>query len=103
MGHERRVAVNERFADIWQWLRAGGPQRVTSTGGQDFTASAHIPRKGYHIGQKAIVIKDAATGQIDAYIYECCWGRGENDSGTWIGQYVEPLDNAVPSSPVGGI
>ena len=96
MGHIRPVAVKKRFDQIWQWLQAGGPQRLISTGGQAFTAAAHIPGKGYHIGQKAIVIKDAATGQLDAYIYECCWGWGENHSGVRIGQYVKALDNADP-------
>ena len=95
MEHGRPVPVKKEFAAVWQWLSQGAkPQHLTSTGGQDFAAVAHIPRKGYHSGQKAIIIKDAATGQLDAYIYECCWGRGENCSGVRIGQYVQPLDDA---------
>ena len=96
MGHEGSVAVNKRFADIWQWLRPVGPPPLMSTGWQDFTAAAHIATKGYHPGEKVIVISDAATGRRDAYIYECCWGRKKNDAGTRIGQYVEPLDKADP-------
>ncbi len=97
MGHIRPVPVKKEFAAIWQWLRRGGErQHLTSTGGQRFAAVAHIATKGHHPGEKVIVIRDAVTGRRDAGIFECCWGWGQTHSGTWIDQYVEPLDNADP-------
>jgi len=97
MEHRRLVPVEKEFAAISQWLTEGGGRPyLTSTGGQRFTAVAHIATKGHHPGERVIVIRDAATGRRDAYIYECCWGWGENHSGVRIGQYVKALDNADP-------
>ena len=95
MEHKRRVAVNKRFADIWHWLQAAGQVPLTSTGGKAFTAIARVTEKGDRVGEKAIVV-DAPPGQSSAYIYECCWGWGQNHSGVRIGQFVKPLDNADP-------
>jgi len=95
MGHERPVPVEKEFAAIWQWLNEGGGRPyLTSTGGQRFTAVAHIATKGHQPGEKVIVIRDAVTGRRDAGIYECCWGWGQSHGGTRIGQYVRPLDDA---------
>ena len=95
MGHIRPVPVKKGFADIWQWLQAAGQVSLTSTGGKAFTAIALVTEKGDHAGEKAIVV-DAPPGQSSAYIYECCWGWGQNHSGVRIGQFVKPLDNADP-------
>lgn len=72
-----------------QKLQLSGRQHLHTRAGTPFTAEAHTPTKGNHIGAPCIWIKN--NGRSIAYIYDDCWGYVTNYAGTYIDIYTTIL------------
>ncbi len=69
-----------------QKLRCSGPQHLATAAGTPFIVKAHVPKKGNHIGQDCIWIKNG--DKSIAYIYKDCWGHVTNYARTYIDSYT---------------
>lgn len=86
--HDGTVVNPNSFQAARQNLGVGVQQLQTGAG-TPFTAEAHLPGKGDHVGQPCIWIKNA-NGSV-AYIYEECWGHITNYAGVYIDIYTPVL------------
>ena len=77
------------FQAARQKLVATGVQNLQTAANTPFTAEAHVPAKGDHIGEECIWIKNDSRSV--AYIYEDCWGHETNYAGVYIDSYTPML------------
>jgi hypothetical protein len=87
--HDGVVSNRNTFQAARQVLEMKGIQHLHTAAGTPFTAEAHIPSKGDHIGQDCIWIKNN-DGSV-AYIFHDCWGHVTNYAGVYIDSYTPIL------------
>ena len=87
--HDGVVVNPNTFQTVRQSLLANGVQAFQTAAGTPFTAEAHTPIKGDHVGEECIWIKN--ENRSVAYIFENCWGHVTNYAGVYIDSYTPVL------------
>ena len=84
--HQGIVDLSYTFEEVRDILEKKETQKLITSGGKAFTASAGKTRDGRK------VISFFQDGIEFARAYECCWGRYYNCNRTRIGMYTSALD-----------
>lgn len=87
--HDGIVDNPNTFQAARKTLVISGVRHLQTVVGIPFTAEAHTPGKGDHVGQDCIWIKNE-NGSV-AYIYEDCCDHVTNYAGVYIDSYTQVL------------
>lgn len=83
------VVANPNTFQVARQSLGNDVQHLQTAARTPFTAEAHVPAKGGHVGEPCIWIKNA-NGSV-AYIFEGCWGHVTNYAGVYIDVYTPVL------------
>ena len=104
---ELRLVLTTAFNAAWEKLptyrtgnalEAGWP--FLSSGGTPSRALAHTTQDG----RRCVLIpaQGSATTERGSYIYEGDWGSSQTDSGTWVAQWIKPINDYACANVLNG-